>query len=293
MGGAGLLVVVLVLAAIRERSTTRAIELLNEATRRIARGERDHPETPQTAAIEIRDLFANFQSMADTIEARSTYIRDFAAAVSHEFKTPLTGIRGAIELLQDHGAAMAPDERERFFSNLSNDADRLSRLVTRLLELARADMLETAGETVDARAVLERLAAQQRDLGIGIALGDLTGLEPVNMSDTALETVLVNLIANSLQHGATMMHISGQMADDRLIISVADNGAGIAPEDRARLFAPFFTTKRERGGTGLGLAIARSLLKAYGATLDLAMPQPETGAAFFITILRGSSPEAV
>ena len=78
--------------------------------------------------------------MAEAIARRSRYLRDFAAAVSHEFKTPLAGIRGAVELLEDHHEEMTEAERARFLGNISADTARLSQLVTRLLDLARADM---------------------------------------------------------------------------------------------------------------------------------------------------------
>ena len=102
------------------------------------------PEAPATAAVEIRALYENFASMAARIERRSRYLRDFAAAVSHEFKTPIAGIRGALELLEDHEEAMSAEERRRFLSNATKDADRLSLLLERLLHLARADMAVAA-----------------------------------------------------------------------------------------------------------------------------------------------------
>ncbi|KAK0358605.1 hypothetical protein LTR94_034755, partial [Friedmanniomyces endolithicus] len=90
--------------------------------------------------------------MAEAVDRRSRYLRDFAAAVSHEFKTPLAGIQGAVELLQDHGDDMEPDQRRRFLGNIDSDARRLSDLVTRLLDLARADMARPeAGAAVDLR----------------------------------------------------------------------------------------------------------------------------------------------
>src|SRR3546814_20889480 len=87
--------------------------------------------------------------MAAAIERRSRYLRDFAHAMSHEFKTPLSGIRGAIELLEDHDATMSAEERRRFLANADADARRLARLVSRLLDLARADMLRGDGGRLD------------------------------------------------------------------------------------------------------------------------------------------------
>jgi len=75
--------------------------------------------------------------MAASMARRSRYLRDFAASLSHEFKTPLAGLRGGIELLQDHGESMTGEERDRFLTNIAGDAERLSRLISRLIELAK------------------------------------------------------------------------------------------------------------------------------------------------------------
>ncbi len=117
------------------------------------------PPPPATAAVEIRDLYEDFGRMAEAVDRRSRYLRDFAAAVSHEFKTPLAGIQGAVELLQDHGDDMEAEQRRRFLGNIDADARRLSDLVTRLLDLARADMARPeAGAAVDVRSVAARIA---------------------------------------------------------------------------------------------------------------------------------------
>ena len=98
---------------------------------------------PVTA--DIAELSEAVVAMANTLETRSAYIREFAANVSHEFKTPLTSIQGAVELLRDHAASMDEDRRTRFLDNIAKDSDRLARLVTRLLELARADVMQPGG----------------------------------------------------------------------------------------------------------------------------------------------------
>jgi signal transduction histidine kinase len=102
--------------------------------------------------------------MARTLETRANSISDFAAQVSHEIKTPLTAMQGAVEMLREHGAAMSADERERFLDILDHDTRRLAQLVRPLLELARADMAPAeASETADVGAVLQAAASRYRD----------------------------------------------------------------------------------------------------------------------------------
>jgi two-component system sensor histidine kinase ChvG len=140
LGILGTLSVIALLAVLVSRGIARPIEKLSEAPREVTTGGGTLPPAPATSAVEIRTLYEDFSLMAEAVDRRSRYLRDFAAAVSHEFKTPLAGIQGAVELLQDHGETMETAQRRRFLDNIAADARRLSGLVTRLLDLARADM---------------------------------------------------------------------------------------------------------------------------------------------------------
>jgi signal transduction histidine kinase len=262
--------IVIVLSGILSRGIVLPIERLGAATRDVARGaDVTMPAMPEMAAVEIQALYADFASMAAAIERRSRYLRDFAHAVSHEFKTPLAGIRGAVELLQDHHGVMSDAERRRFLGNMAVDADRLALLVTRLLELARADMTQGSGETSDPESVLRRLADAYSGASFTVALELPASLPRVKVPAATLETVLVSLFDNSRHAGAHCCRIAAEPLPDRLRLYVSDDGPGIAPADRERLFEPFFTTRRTDGGTGLGLPIARSLLDACSAAIWL------------------------
>jgi signal transduction histidine kinase len=199
--------------------------------------------------------------------------------VSHEFKTPLAGIRGAIELLDEHGTEMDEAERARFLGNAAADAERLSRLVQRLLDLARADM---ASGAVDAWADVAEVVGGLPAKGIDFAVEAPSDLPRAHIAADTLETVLTTLVDNSRQAGATRVAIRLSEGEGHVAIRVADNGKGIGEADRARIFEPFFTGNRDVGGTGLGLPIARSLLAATGASIEIEPGGP--GAAFVLTI---------
>ena len=280
--------VVMVMAGLIARGVTGPILTLQAASRRVARGLGDVPRTPRTAAIEIRDLYADFHTMAEAIERRSGYLRDFAAAVSHEFKTPLAGITGAVELLQDHFETMSPEERRRFLDNIAGDAGRLSQLVTRLLDLARADMATPeAGVVTDLAEPVRRAADGQTrgDFHIGVEIP--REIPPAAVPAETLETVLTILLQNARQAGASRADVSARFAGGEVVLSVTDNGPGVPAADRDRLFEPFFTSRRASGGTGLGLPIARSLLAASNGRIDLADDGP--GAAFYVTLPKAES----
>ena len=275
----GLLVV---LSGLIARGVTLPIEKLSAASRQVAGGGGEIPRTPRTAAVEIRDLYEDFRAMAERIERRSGYLRDFAAAVSHEFKTPLAGIGGAVELLQDHFETMSPQERRRFLDNIAGDSGRLSQLVTRLLDLARADMaMPEAGAAADLAEPVRRAADAA---GFPVQVDVPREVPPVAAPLTTLESVLTILLQNARQAGATTARVAAALEGDEVALTVADDGPGVPAADRERLFEPFFTSRRAEGGTGLGLSIARSLLAASHGRIEL-VDSPR-GAAFRVTLPR-------
>lgn len=275
----GLLVV---LSGLIARGVTLPIETLSAASRQVAGGGGEIPRTPRTAAVEIRDLYEDFRAMAERIERRSGYLRDFAAAVSHEFKTPLAGIRGAVELLQDHFETMSPAERRRFLDNIAGDSDRLSQLVTRLLDLARADMtMPEAGATADLAEPARRTADAA---GFPVEVDVPRDVPQVAAPLTTVESVLTILLQNARQAGARRATVTAARDGANVILTVADDGPGVPAADRDRLFEPFFTSRRAEGGTGLGLPIARSLLAASHAKIELV--DGGQGAAFRVTLPR-------
>jgi signal transduction histidine kinase len=279
LGIAVIFTILLVLAGLVSRAVTRPIEALSAATRDVAAGRAAMPDTPATAAIEIRALYEDFRAMAEATARRSRYLRDFAAAISHEFKTPLAGMSGAIELLEDHHASMSEAERRTFLRNISADAERLSRLVTRLLDLARADMAQP-GMSASAGLVapLRRVADALRRPGFDVELALPASSPRVAVPESTLEAVLTTLIENSRQAGAGRVLVSAAADRGVVRLSVKDDGPGVPEADRDRVFEPFFTSRRAEGGTGLGLPIARSLLAASEGTINLV--QANAGALF-------------
>lgn len=270
-----------VLVGLLSRGIARPIDALSKASRDVATGPVSIPETPVTAAIEIRELYANFAAMAERIDRRQRYLKDFAAALAHEFKTPIAGIRGAIELFEDHAATMSEAERQRFIANIAADADRLNRLVQRLLDLARADMtMVDPDAAADVKAVIGSVADATSQLAIDVTMPERLPL--ARTTPEVLATALTTLADNSRQAGATRLTIDVTMQGQRIALSVIDNGSGVAPADIDRIFEPFFTARRDQGGTGLGLAIVRSLLAASGGTIAC-LPHPG-GARFDIDL---------
>ncbi len=278
-----MLVVVLLVSLISTSLIARPVAKLKAMAEALTRGETPAPPRFRTPE-ELAALADAWVLMARTLETRASYIKTFAAAVSHEFKTPLTSMRGAIELLSDHLDTMPLEQRKKFLLQLHGDAERLDRLVRRLLELARADTATTVKRSVEAMPVLERLAAQKSDAALEVRVEGIAGAT-LPLAEETLETIVSNLLDNARQHarapdGHVIVTLTLGRDGDFETLSVADNGPGISPANAQKIFEPFFTTARDRGGTGLGLNICKTLVEAAGGTLVLS--QSERGACFVL-----------
>lgn len=226
---------------------------------------------------EVDQLSKAIAQMAGSLEARADYIKTFADNVSHEFKTPLTSLKGTVELLQSYGKEMDHKEHESFLRNMEEDVNRLDRLVSSLLELARADVIKPGLAECDISNVFHSLQERYPDTDkIQFIQGD--GLLPVNIEHETLKSILVNMIENSLQHGGKDVRVSLSAVQDnnQVDIFVKDTGVGITEANREKIFRRFFTTARDSGGSGLGLSIVHSLLTAHHGTIELLPREKET-----------------
>ncbi|MEO1491096.1 MAG: ATP-binding protein [Pseudomonadota bacterium] len=270
------------LAALTSLTISRPVAELLKRTRAVATGTRTDMavlENPGTS--EMAQLSDGIARMATALTDRAQYIRTLASHVSHEFKTPLASIQGAAELLQDHHDTMSAEDRERFLTNISSDGARLKALLDRLLELARAENAERGEVLIPLAPAVDRALAGLPD-GISGTAEVADGLE-ARIAEDALDIVLANLTDNAAQHGADRIEITARSEAEAVVIDVRDNGTGISPANRTKIFEHFFTTRRESGGTGLGLGIVRALVTAHGGTIDLAETDGP-GTMFRITL---------
>jgi signal transduction histidine kinase len=282
--GLVLIAAVVALAWFAGLTVVRPTRQLAAMARRVARGEVHAVEPlPLPMTREARTLSESIVTMARTLEARADYVRDLALGISHEFKTPLTGIRGGAELLRDHLDEMSAEERRKFLSNILADTERLERLVTRILELARADSLAPRGdESCDLAQAAADMAVAAGRKGQRVTVTGMPAVLPAGIDRASFDIVLSNLLENAQQHGGkgVSVMVSGRVEGDRVIVEVRDDGVGISKGNADRVFDRFFTTARDAGGTGLGLAIARQRVMAFGG--DLALLPSEQGAVFRI-----------
>ncbi len=276
---------VLALAWFAGRTIARPTRQLEAMARRVASGEvRSVEPLAHPMTHELQSLSESIVTMAHALEARADYVRDLALGISHEFKTPLTAIRGSAELLRDHLHEMSDEERSRFLSNILADTERLDRLVRRILDLARADSLTPRGdEACDVAAVLKDMAGGLEQEGYRIAIEAPITLRAA-IDQPSFEIALSNLLENARQHAgpSASVHVIARVVQDEVVVEVSDDGVGISAGNAAHIFDRFFTTARNTGGTGLGLVIARRRVEAFGGRLDH-VPSPR-GACFRIRL---------
>lgn len=253
---------------------------LSRLTRRARRIAAQAPVEPHELAAladrrdELGQLARALAAMTDELERRARDARTLAADISHEFKTPLTGIRGAAELLRDGGAGDDPHVRERFLRMIEDDAARLDRLVSRLLELARVeddrgtllpvDLAQLAGDIAARRPwpVPVRVVVEPARAGTASAPG---GDARLRGRRAALASAIENLVANAVQHTTeTDAYVTVTITGAR--IAVANRGPALSAAARAKVWDRFYSTRHADGGSGLGLAIVRSVALAHGGT---------------------------
>ena len=263
---------------------SRPLAKLSRAAKRIAAGERD-VVVPVGGGGEIRELGEAVAQMKQRLEDRLRYIEGFAADVAHEFKSPLTAIRGAAELL-DEGAADDPAARRRFLQNITEDVDRLDRLVSRLLELSRLEASRELLTIVDLAAIVRRAAVRAETPDVPVVVSWAAHVHVVRARELDLETALFNLMDNAVRFSPAGTPVTVEVRDaggGGVAIVVRDQGPGIAAENLPRIFDRFFTTDSERNGTGLGLAIVKSIVGAHSGTISVAS-EPGRGAAFTVEL---------
>jgi len=206
--------------------------------------------------------------------------RDFVANASHEFRTPLTAIRGFAETLAE-GALDDRATAERFLATIIKHTLRLSRLVDDMLALSRAEAPDEdmVFEPVDvgalARDVALGLEAQAHAGEVEIQLRGLDDLPRVSTNARALDEILVNLVDNAIKYTPSggRIVVSGRVGKDAVHVAVEDTGRGIPEAHLGRIFERFYRVdegrSRDIGGTGLGLSIVRHLAARIGAEVEV------------------------
>ncbi len=222
-------------------------------------------------------------------DAEPAAAMEVVATVSHELRSPLTSIKGYTALLLNRWDRIGDEQKREMLGQIQHDADRVTRLITELLDISRleAGKLALRCERVDLAAtaarVVEQVAMAYPELRAEVDLP--RDLPAVHADPDKVEQVLTNLVENAAKYAdPARVRLTGEHRDGALTIAVEDHGEGIADEDLPRLFDRFFRRDHAQpSGTGLGLWISRRLADAHGGSLTATSTVGE-GSVFRFTL---------
>ncbi len=252
-----------------------------------------HEEHLAGEELEPRGAVAMFYDISAEKKTQHRHA-EFVAAVSHEMKTPLAGIRAYVEMLQD-GDAEDDETRDEFLSVIESQATRLTRLVENLLNLARIESgvvkvsksLHSLNEILEKAAEIVRPAMEDRGNELRVELSPMY-LNVYVDRDQILQAA-INLLTNANKYTAAggKITLRSRAFDKQVQIEVEDTGVGLSQEDCVNVFAKFYRVGKDKqmaDGTGLGLPLAKSIVEeVHGGCLSL-RSEPDVGSTFTITL---------
>ncbi len=277
---------------------TRPITALTRTIQRMGKGDLS-VRAPVQGSGEIRELAVSYNIMAEQLESLDQSRNQFVSNASHELKTPMTSMKILLESVI-YQPEMPAELRTEFLTDIDHELDRLTHIVTDLLELTRMDsqQLTLSVETVDFSSVVHEsihmlegtAATRSQTLKARVVPGITVSGDPAK-----LKQITTNLIDNALKYSqdhtevTVSLHISGKKA----ILEVEDHGVGISQEDLKHIFERFYRVdkarSRDTGGTGLGLSIVRQLVTLHGGDIDV-LSHPGKGSVFIVSLPLQSAP---
>jgi len=287
----GAIVLVSIAAFFLARSTVKPIMTLAEAAKGMAEGKYD-VSVPETRQDELGILEKSFNRMAQAVESSIKMQKDFVANVSHELRTPLAIIKGYAESLLDR---VTDDEQEKnkHLEIIVDEADRLERLSTELLDLAQLDagILRIHKEEIHLSSFIARIfskfqhEADEKHLTL---VNTVSEDIKINGDHERLSQVFFNLVSNALRFtpGGGKIEITATAYAEGVQISVQDNGQGMDAEELSFIWQRFYTGDRSRqrsSGRGLGLSISKNIVEAHGGTIE-AMSTLGQGTIFIVRL---------
>ena len=283
----------LIVAVTIARKIAAPIGRLREATDMASRGEwKSHIE--KSTNDEIGDLTDDFNAMLVELGKLDEMKSRFLASITHDLKSPIGRVRGNIANLQDGLLGPITEGQAELFDMMSNDIDKLSRLIHDILDLQKmkAGAFKLAIQTVDLEGFLMKSLEQHasefldRNIELGTKI-EIEGLK-ADIDQRQIDRVLDNLITNALKFTSPggRIIVEAKKAKDELVVKVYDNGVGIPKEYLDRIFGEFYQVENKvktAKGSGLGLAISKKIVEAHGGRI-WAESEPGIGTFFAFSI---------
>ncbi|NVK65556.1 MAG: sodium:proline symporter [Flavobacteriales bacterium] len=271
-------------------SLVEVLEILEESKENIARN-----KLLKEKSNELSKLAGQLQDANEELIVKDKQKDEFLDTVAHELKTPITGIRGAAEILLDDGDDMPSEMKEQFLKNILNDSDRFTRLIQNILDFEKLSEgrheltrgMHNFSETLD--GVLTSFNPVASNARVMIHVNSKGDAFAVYDEDRIIQ-VVTNLLSNAIKFcdkSEGVIEIDYQIFDGKLRVSVSDNGLGVPEEDIEYVFDKFYQSKNQNTikpeGSGLGLAISHRIITSHGGKISVENEQ-NSGAKFTFEI---------
>jgi signal transduction histidine kinase len=229
-------------------------------------------------------------AVADKLSQADQQKSEFLALVSHELRTPLTAVKGFVDTVLLHWDRLPDDRRRELLTRASSNADELGRLVRQLMEFGRTESgpIQIAPDKLDVAAAVDLALLGIAPVTAGHRLEvDVPDGLVVDADADAFNHVLVNLLTNAMKFSpaGSLVVVGARRTDGEVVVSVADEGPGIAPDEQERIFDRFYQSRNgnHARGTGIGLTIAQRFTAQHGGRIWVDS-EPGRGATFSFTM---------
>lgn len=272
----GAVVIATLIGIFLARTISRPVREVTAATKIVAGGDLGY-QVPVRTRDEIGELAASFNQMSAELDRANQQRRQMTADIAHDLRTPLSVILGYMEAL----SAGKLEPTEETFDIIYAKGRHLDHLIDdlRILALADSGELSLMPRPIQPRVLLEHtalahmVAAKEKEIDLQVEASD--ELPAIKVDPDRMNQVMGNLVSNSLRYTPPggKITLSAEREDQAIVLTVQDNGSGVAPEELPQIFDRFYRSDRSRqqnGESGLGLAIARSIVQAHGGTISAA-----------------------
>ena len=289
------LLIAFVVSAWLSMRQSRPISEMAEATRRFADGNFDVRMRGYDDPLEIAELSASFNNMADSLQETERQRREFIANVSHELKTPMTTIAGYTDGILD--GTIPPEEQEQYLRIISDESRRLSRLVRRMLDISRLQSRELRKVPFDVcesmRRVLVSMEKKITDRGLDVE-ANIPDRSVTVLGDNDLITqVIYNLLENATKFArvGSTLYLGLAVANGKAFVSVRNEGDTIPADEIPLLFERFHKSDKSRSedkdGVGLGLYVVRTILDQHKEQIAVTSENGVTTFTFTVSLAGG------
>ena len=245
-------------------------------------------------AVWNAQLFRQLETKTAELQVVSQHKSEFLASMSHELRTPLNAVIGFSEVLLERMFGELNERQDEYLRDILGSGRHLLQLLNDILDLSKveAGRMELSASTFSVRSALEYGTSMVRERaglhGIAVTLEVAPGVDEIESDELRVKQVLVNLLSNAVKFTPDGGHVAvaARNVDDELEVTVTDDGAGIAPEDRERIFESFQQGRRgpqREEGTGLGLTLCRRIVSLLGGRMWLES-ELDVGSTFGFTV---------